>query len=283
MEDAVEFGQRVQKERNNPQMGLFDMGDNQGRSINVPPMPAVDEWDERQLLAFEKESLGFYVTGHPLRRYEALLDKYSNTDTATIMDADNGSRVRIGGMIQSIRTLRTRKGDLMAFVALEDLSGSVEIIVFPEAYAAAADLLVEESAVLVQGEVQRDEKAVKVIADTVIEIDRAEATWTASVRLNLDVARTDRAILLELSDVLKRHPGSCPAAITLKDAGRIETVISLPDTLRLAAGPSLRKAVRRLLGYSAVETVCMDIAHAAEPLGNGRWKKRNSRNGARNH
>jgi DNA polymerase-3 subunit alpha len=249
-------------------MGLFDTGDGPGRPINVPPMPSVAEWDERQLLAYEKESLGFYVNGHPLRRHGKLLETFTNTDTVAIREVDGGSRVRIGGMLQSIRSLRTRKGDLMAFVVLEDMQGSVEVVVFPEAYAAAADLLTEDSIVLVEGEVQKDENAVKIVADSVVSIDRVETTWTASVRINLDMTRTDRQMLLELNDILRRHPGGCPAFIALRDPGRVETLISLSGDLRLEAGAPLRQAVRRLVGYSAVETVCADLT-AGRPDRNG--------------
>ncbi len=268
LEDALDYGQRVQRERNNPQLGLFDMGGGTSQPINLPALPAVDEWDERQLLSCEKESLGFYVTGHPLRRHEKLLEKYTNTDTLAIREADSGTRVRIGGMLQSVRSLRTRKGDLMAFVVLEDRHGSVEVVVFPEAYTASADLLAADQILLVEGEVQRDEKAVKVIAESLVAVDRVEATWTASVRIDLDITRTDRQTLLKLKDILRRHPGGCPAFIVLRDPDRAETLMALPDDLRLEAGASLRQAVRQLVGYQAVETVCAELS-AGRPERNG--------------
>jgi DNA polymerase-3 subunit alpha len=275
LEDAIDFGQRVQKERSNPQMGLFDTGDGQGDSINLPPMPTVEEWDERQLLAFEKESLGFFVTGHPLQRHEKLLEKFTNADTVSLKESDGGNRVRIGGITQSVRTLRTRKGDLMAFAVLEDLSGSVEVVVFPEAYAAAGDLLAEDRAILVEGEVQKDENNVKIIAETIIPVAQAESTWTASVRLTLDIDRTDRNTLLDLNDLLRRHRGSCPAVLALRESDRTETVISISDDLKLEVGSALRQDIYALLGYHAVETVCRSIsARPDRNNGNGKWKKR---------
>ena len=166
----------------------------------------------------------------------------------SLKEADSGARVRIGGIPQSVRTLRTRKGDLMAFAVLEDLNGSVEVVVFPEAFAAAGDLLSEDRAILVQGEVQKDEKAVKIIADTIVPVDQAESTWTASVRLTLDLSRTDRDLLLSLHDLLKRHRGACPAVLALREADRTETVISISDDLKLEVGHALRQDVYRPVG-----------------------------------
>ena len=89
LESALEYGQRVQKERNDPQMGLFDLGDNQP-SINAPALPEIGEWDGKQFLAFEKESLGFYLSGHPLTRYEEVLDKFTNANAISVKELKDG-------------------------------------------------------------------------------------------------------------------------------------------------------------------------------------------------
>jgi DNA polymerase-3 subunit alpha len=129
--------------------------------------------------------------------------------------------------------------------------------------------MAEDQIVLVEGEIQKDEKAVKILAESVVSIDRVESTWTASVRIHLDMSRTDRETLLNLNDVFRRHPGASPAVIALRDSGRVETIISLSDDLRLEAGAPLRQAVRRLVGYNAVETVCVDPATGRPDRDNG--------------
>jgi len=85
LENAIDYGQRVQKERTDPQMGLFNMGGVR-QDINLPKMSSMDEWDERQLLAFEKEALGFYITGHPLTKFDDLLDKFTNANTISLKE-----------------------------------------------------------------------------------------------------------------------------------------------------------------------------------------------------
>ena len=261
LEDALDYGQTMQKERNSPQMGLFS-GDAESQApINTPPMPQIEEWDERQRLVFEKEALGFYISGHPLGQYEDLLEKFTNTDTLTLSESEDGKTVRIGGIVMNSKTITTKKGERMAFVNLEDLQGTVEVTVFPSIYAKAWELLVEDTPILVQGQLQRDENAVKILADTIIPVDKAEETWTAAVHVRLDIHHTERDAFTTLHNIFKRYPGSCNAFVHLNDPDRTETVIALPEDLKIKAGASLIREINGFLGYSAVETMCTDAVY----------------------
>jgi len=144
----------------------------------------------------------------------------------------------------------------MAFVTLEDQHRTVEIIIFSLVYAAVQELLVEDNTVIIQGRVKKDENSVKILADTIVPIEKAEETWTASIHFNLDKNKTGKDLLLRLNDILKRYPGSCHAYIHLLSPEETDTVIALPDTMKLKAGSSLTSAVNELLGYNAVETIC---------------------------
>ena len=274
LESALEYGQRIQRERTDPQMGLFDLGEHRP-SINVPGLPEIGEWEEKQYLTFEKESLGFYLSGHPLSRYEDILDKFTNVNAISIKECSDSRVVRIGGLVQSTKTIKTKKGDLMAFVTIEDMHGAVEIIVFSRLFADTRDLLVEDHPVLIQGQVQKDEKSIKILADTVIAIDAAEETWTASIHFNLEVVRTDRDMLIRLHKILERHPGPCPAYLHLRTPEKADSIILLPESLKLMAGSSLAREVNGLLGYNVVETRCSAITPSATHNGGNR----NSRKG----
>jgi DNA polymerase-3 subunit alpha len=169
-------------------------------------------------------------------------------------------------------------------VLIEDLHGTVEITVFSSVYTEAYHLLTEDNSILIQGQIQRDENAVKVLADAIIPMEKAEEMWTASIHFNLDVSRTDRSSLMELRDLFKRFPGSCRAVLHLRDPEKTETLIGLPETLTLGAGSALTQEVNQYLGYSAVETVCSEAI--ISPRNNGysgknRGYKGNSRNGGR--
>jgi len=266
LEDALDYGQRVQKERLDPQIGLFD-GVVNPRVINSPALPEIEEWSENQRLAFEKESIGFYISGHPLKRYEELLDKFTNANAISIKEIKNGGAVRIGGLIRGTKIIKTKRGDLMAFVTIEDLHGAVEATVFSRVYAGVSDLLVEDSAVFIQGQVQKDEQSVKILAEKVVPVNKAEETWTASIHLNLELSRTDRAVLEKLNDILKKHPGGCRGFLHLRSPENTDSIIALPDSLKLKAGGALIREVNELLGYHAVETLCM--AATSEAKNNG--------------
>ena len=111
--------------------------------------------------------------------------------------------------------------------------------------------------VLVQGQVQKDEQSIKLVADTIIPVDRAEETWTASIHFNLEVARTDRQTLEQLHRVFERHPGSSQGYLsTWWTRTRADVVIELPEKLNLKVGPGLQREVSELLGYAAIETQC---------------------------
>jgi DNA polymerase-3 subunit alpha len=276
LESALEYGQRVQKERNDPQMGLFDLADDQP-GINAPALPEIGEWEGKQFLAFEKEALGFYLSGHPLTRYEEVLDKFTNANAISIKELKDGGVIRIGGLVRSIKNIKTKKGELMAFVTIEDMHGAVEVIVFSRVFSDVRDLLVEDRPVLVQGQVQKDEKSVKILADMVIPIDKAEETWAASVHFNLELSRTDREGLENLHAILKRHPGLCPAFLHLRSPGNTDSIIALPDGFKLKAGAVLTREVNGFLGYHAVETRCSAATSTATRNGvkNGHRKFQN--------
>jgi DNA polymerase-3 subunit alpha len=268
LEEALDYGQKVQRERCDPQMGLFDDGVECSLSVTPPPLIQIPEWDEKERLAREKEALGFYISGHPLTRHAKTMGKFSTATTENLGDVPDGQMVRIGGMVASSKVIRTKREELMAFVQLEDLLGSVEVIVFPSVYGACQDLLGDDQPVLVQGKVQQDDKGVKILADTLIAAEQAEKLWTAKIQFNIDAQRTDETALSELRDILRRHPGECQGVLRFIMDNEVEASVAMADNWRLQPGETLTREVNGLLGYSAVETLCGDI-NAKNGNGNG--------------
>jgi len=259
LEDALEYGQRIQREKNDPQMGLFDMDGAKDQLINMPSMPDIVEWGGKELLDAEKESLGFYISGHPLDRYQDLVEKFASVNALTAGEANDGAAVRIAGTISSIKSIRTKKGDLMAFLSIEDLHGMVEIVVFPRVYETAENYLKDDTPVFVQGQVQKDENTVKILAETVIPIEKAESIWSASINITIDTSRVDSETLSKLHDILRKYTGSCTTFIHMQIPGKSETIIAMPDALKLRISPVMNREVNGLLGYGAVETTCSEI------------------------
>jgi len=112
---------------------------------------------------------------------------------------------------------------------------------------------------LIQGQVQKDEQSVKLVADTLIPLTKAEETWTASVHVNLELSRVDRQQMLQLRDVLQHYPGSCKTYLHLRSPGQTEAVIELPEGIHLKAGAALRREVSEVLGDNALETRCAPV------------------------
>jgi DNA polymerase-3 subunit alpha len=279
LEDALDYGQRIQREKNSAQMSLFGGDDGEDLAINLPAIPNIDEWDGHEKLQQEKETLGFYVTGHPLDRYKQTMEKFTNVDALSLREVADKSAVRIGGTISGAKVIRTRKEELMGFATVEDLNGSVEVVVFPSIYATCADLLTADTAVLIQGIAQVEESGVKILADAIIPMDRAEATWTVEVRLMVDPRRTDREGMIRVHNTLKRYPGPCKGFIHICMDGKAEAVVSMAEALGVRYCDAMAREVNAVLGYNAVQTRVCDAASAmrnGEPngrRGNGRFSR----------
>ena len=258
IDSVVEYGQMIHRKRLDPQLDLFGSLDVSDRvPIAHPVLKDFQEWDEKQRLLMEKETLGFYISGHPLKGFEDVLDKFANADTLSLMDKSDGEVVRMGGIVRNIKVIKTRRDELMAFVTLEDMNGSVELTVFSSLYTSAAYLLSGDAAIMVQGEVQKDDNAVKILADTIIPIENAEETWAATLHVSLEFPYTSEEILQQLQEIMSRHAGTCPAFLHLNNpADRTQIIISLPERLKVKVSNGLKRDIHSLLGYAAVQTVC---------------------------
>lgn len=260
LESALEHGNRIQRERADAQMDLFsDMDGGSPVPVTLPKMPDIDEWDSSELLALEKETLGFYVTGHPLGKYRDLIAKYANATSLNIHEMNEKQTVRIGGTIRPIKILNTKKGDLMAFTALEDIYGSVEVVVFPELYAEASQIIAQEGAVIVQAEVQKRENSVKLLAESIVPIERAEQEWTSTIIIKIDGMAASEKSLDRLKYIVDRYPGTCCMFLDISVSDSASVVVQLPGDTRFAPEPALFQEVNALLGSGSIETRCASV------------------------
>ncbi len=273
LEDALEHGQRVQREKNDPQISLFAPGGN-GTTHEVPVMPEIDEWDEKSLLGQEKEALGFYVTGHPLARHEAAIAKYTcGMDTSRLNDGEDGASVRIAGIVGGLKTIKTRKGENMGFLSLEDRRGIVEVTIFSDLYAAVIDHLTTDNAIIVEGRIQKDENAVKVTAEEIVPLEQAHEKWTAAVIVEVPLAGATEDDLRALRDVLKRHSGPMKTRLHLVDDETV-TVMGLPDEFGLQLTESLTQDIGALAGGFTLTTQCRTAGSNGRRNGNGGGRRR---------
>ena len=209
----------------------------------------VTEWDKSTLLAEERNMLGLYVSDHPLNGLESLLAQLADRSIGSILADErvDGQVVTIGGLVTGVQRKMTKQGSPWAIVSLEDLDGSVDVMAFPQTYAAVSTMLGEDAVVVVRARVERsDEDGVRVIALEVTQPDLSEAS-TGPVRLTMPVARCIPPLVERLREVLAAHPGTSEVHLHLTGGDRT-TVLRLDEKLRVTPSPALYGDLKALLG-----------------------------------
>jgi DNA polymerase-3 subunit alpha len=216
----------------------------------LPPLEvSPGEWEKSVLLAHERDMLGLYVSDHPLHGAEHILAQLTERTIASLfMDEKiDGAIVTIGGLITTVQRKTTKQGSAWAIITLEDLEGSVEIMVFPQMYTQVSTSLVEDSVVIVRSRVDRgDDEALRVIAMEVTTPDLSEAT-SGPVRISLQSSRCISPLVDRLALVLAGYPGTTEVHLHLT-GGAQTTVLRLDDRLRVTPSPSLYGDLKALLG-----------------------------------
>ena len=271
LEAATNYGQKIQEEKASAQVSLFGTEEvSRGNSTGGMKLPNTQEWHDKEKLAFEKEALGFLITGHPLDRYIDDIKRLTNTDIASMVEMPEGSEVRICGIVSAFKEITTKKGDRMGFVTIEDLTGSVEITVFSDIYALTSPLLKSDDPLLVVGKLEKGEKGCKVLimkggeenngrkfqrdrgpAGEIKLLSEARAQTTKKVSFILRTEETPAEQMTLLKEVIERHPGSVPASILFLIPDRSRSIMPLATGMNVAASDDLRLDVERLLGYNA--------------------------------
>jgi DNA polymerase-3 subunit alpha len=253
LNEAIEMAQLIQKERVNKQVSMFPGhggGKTTGREHHK--LPDIEEWHENQLLSFEKETLGFYITSHPLARYEGDIKQFTSEDTASVAQLESGREVKVCGVVSTFKEITTRKGERMAFVTLEDLKGVIEVILFPDVFLPSLPYLKGDEPILVKGILDTGEDASKIKANDVIPFSKIKEKSISRVHINLTTPGLTSELLERLKAVLLAKRGGCPVFLHMIIPNRSETVISLPDEFNVAPSDTMAKEVEEVFGYNIV-------------------------------
>ncbi len=248
LDQVMDQAQRRQQQEAIGQFSIFDGTDEQ----RDPPLPDLPEWKEGQLLAFEKESVGFYITGHPLAAFETDLKRYVTATTETLGSAPDGKEVIVCGIIAGLKQKLTKKNEKMAILSVEDLTGTVEVIVFPELYRASQQLLATDAPLIVRGTVDQSEQGSKIkgVALSLLTDVRRRTTSRMDIRLNATGLTRDE--LLKVKEVLLRHRGEIEVVLRLQNPTRKESLISVGREIRVAPSDQLIAEIESLLGPGVV-------------------------------
>jgi DNA polymerase-3 subunit alpha len=253
LEQALGAGARQQADRLTGQGSIFDLGG--GGTDGGEPAPrhhstlSAEEWEKRDRLAYEKESLGLYVSEHPLQSVRESLRRKVDCPIAEVERRRDGEVVTVGGIVGALKSLTTKKGEPMVFLRLDDLSGSIETVVFNSVYASARELLAADRILVVKGRVDHKEGETKLVA---MEVVPFEATPERSeVRLKVDARKAPAGLIRNLAELVREYPGEAPVVVALETSVGARQLALGPD-FRVRPEPDFFAEVKSLLGEAAV-------------------------------
>jgi DNA polymerase III subunit alpha len=254
--DQASAAQRAESQGQTSIFAAFEPADgNSGRRGTLPfdeSLPDLPEWDEDQLLKHEKELIGFYITSHPLARYVEGMTRFSTASTDRLSEVADTKEVKLCGIIGTVRQTMTKRGDRMAYLTLEDLQGTVEVIVFPDLYKTAAALVTPDSVVQVTGTLDRGDKATRIKATKLASLADLQAQSVARVTIQVTTQDISPEALNRLREVLHHHTGPCPVYLKLTIPDHSESMIAVGPDLCVLPSSQLIGDVEALIGKGVV-------------------------------
>jgi len=250
VEDALKLAQQVQSEAASNQMGLFGTG---ASTPVLPPRAPVAEWEPLEKLRYEKEALGFYVSAHPLDKYQQQLSRIGRLKTSDLGSARDGSSVRLAAVIHAVKLKNNRSGKRYATFSLEDRDGTVEAIAWPETYERYERIIHGDEPVAVSGKLDVDDERAQIIVDSVRPLGAALADSVREVRIRARVEQLTGRRAEQLRDLLRRNPGNSLIYLHLGLEDGREAVMLLGDSLRVSPTDSFVSEAERMLAPGSVE------------------------------
>lgn len=255
LENTLERGSRLQQQRAKGQLSFFDLSET-GNGFNAfksDNAKQIKEWPEPQLLAFEKEMLGFYISGHPLARYAKQIKRFSQTSTHDLSQQNDGDLINIVGLITKIKQTVTRqKQEKMAILKLEDLESIVEILVFPNTFRQVYKDMQPNSIVLIKGRLNLREDTPKIIAQDLIPIGRLYKLIN-SININLCGVREN--LFSSLKERLALSPGKTPVYLHLDSPSMSRIQLIVGEELFVDPSVDLIEDIEGLLGEERISFI----------------------------
>jgi DNA polymerase III subunit alpha len=250
VDKAIEFGGRLQRDRDKGQSQLFGGVDEGPQAqFRAPDAPA---WTEAQQLAFEKEALGLYMSGHPLERFSDELKAFGAKRIGELIASEPD--IWAAGIVSGLRPLKTKKGDRMAVFMLDDIAGSIEVVVFPETFGKHGSLVEADAMLLVRGKLEKDEETARIVATELLPIAALKERTTREVVIHLTGRSTGRNTFEALAELLTRHRGDRRVFLEL-DVKSQEKPLRVRSEVAQRVRPSERLVleVEQICGAGSVE------------------------------
>jgi DNA polymerase-3 subunit alpha len=250
IDDALKITQRAESDAARNQIGLF------GKSHDTPSLPprdAVEEWPQKEMLKYEKETLGFYITAHPLDKYDRELRRIGSLTTADLAAAPDGSQVRLSGVVQAVKLKNNKSGKRYATFSLEDRDGAVECIIWPEAYQKYEAVITGDEPVAAKGKLDVDDERAQIIVDELRPLGTALTDSVREVRIRAPRSRLANGEMDRLKDLLRRYTGTSVTYLHLGMDDGNEAIFLLGDRYRVSPSEAFVAEVEQLLAPNAVQ------------------------------
>ena len=254
VDKMIGYSHEIQKAKSSKQNLLF------GKShFESPAIPAevkeMREWDESLLLSYEKDALGFYITGHPLAQFGNRLKKLASHSINQLdEERDFNSEIRVAGIISSLKPLKTKKDERMATFILEDLSGRIEVVAFPEIYNKSFEYLREDQLVWVKGKFIGEGESRRIHLLQIMPLVEAFQKQAKRVILRIFLPGIEVSVFEELKAVLEKHGGDCPILFELETPHSYRLLVQSIETKGVSPSEELTKNVENLLGEDSIFT-----------------------------
>ena len=252
LEKAMQTGARLQADSQNGQLSFFgQLQQDSDYSRDAERLPNVPPWPETQMLTFEKQVLGFYITTNPLSHHAETINLYSTLDTSQLADYTQDIQIVIGGMITKIRSHLTKTGrnagSKMAVFTLEDLQGSVEVVMFPDVLNKYGSLLLKDTVVFVKGRLDFRREKPNILAVELISLEEVTEKLAGKVKISLNAEDVTKEKVATIKSICQSHKGKSPIYVAIRtDKGRVFTAADKS----LSVNPDLDfcREIRQLVG-----------------------------------
>ncbi len=251
IDDALSYGQKLSHQKAVGQGGLFGGGANavSPESVTIP-LPEAEDWTEEQQLAGEYATLGFYISGHPLDKYAGRLRDFKAVELGSLEGLRHGEEIVVAGIIVHSRPMRSKRGARWAIVTLQDRTGVVEALAFPEAFQKLESVFRPGSPLLVKGKVAVEEVGTRIMVSDARSLDEAAESAPRLLRVRVELAVMDTGALDRLHELFSSHPGQCRVAFELLKSDGTAAMLEAESSVE--ANGDLVEQVRAICGFDAV-------------------------------
>jgi len=219
-------------------------------------IPDYPDWAEHDKLIYEKETVGFYITGHPLEPYAKDIKRLSTHRTSDIADANNKESVIICGVVGKLKVTITKKKKAMANIDFEDMEGIVKVLVWPDTFEKVQTLLDSSLPLLIQGHIDADESETKIIAEEIRTLKDAKSKFTEEVLLKLNLLGLEDTTIDKIKDVAKQNTGKSKLILYFNFPNKRKLKVVASNNYRVSASEEFEKEIEELLGENSIHYNC---------------------------